>query len=164
MLNYVSGILTNMTVIALNKKAGFDYKILDTYEAGLVLLGHEVKSIKNGHISLKESFIDIRRVKGHEPELYLIKAHISLYGPAGKMDNYDPTRPRKLLLKKNEIAHLIGKKQAAGLTLVPLKIYTKKSLIKLEFGVAQGRKKHDKREVIKKREVDRQIRTLTKRK
>jgi SsrA-binding protein len=152
-----------MSVLALNKKAGFDYQILETYEAGLVLLGPEVKSIKNGHISLKESYVDVQGDKNGEPALYLLKAHVSAYKPAGNNDEYDPTRPRKLLLKHSEIAHLVGKKQAAGLTLVPLKIYTKNGLIKLEFGLAQGRKKYDKREVIKKREVNRHLRILTKR-
>ena len=152
-----------MSVLAVNKKAGFDYNILENYEAGLVLTGQEVKSIKAGHVSLKEGYVDVNKDKNGEPALYLIKAHVSPYKSAGLLPDYNPTRPRKLLLKKREIAHLIGKKQAAGLTLVPLKIYTKHGLIKLEFGLGQGRKKYDKREVIKKREVDRQLRTLTKR-
>jgi SsrA-binding protein len=152
-----------MSVLAVNKKAGFDYSILETFEAGLVLLGYEVKSIKAGHISLKEAYIDFRTDKEGQPELYLLKAHVPLYKPAGKVDDYNPTRSRKLLLRGGEIAHLIGKKHQAGLTLIPLRIYTKNSFIKLEFGLAQGRKKYDKREVIKKREVERSIRTLTKR-
>jgi SsrA-binding protein len=148
-----------MSVLAVNKKAGFDYKILETYEAGLVLSGPEVKSIKGGHISLKESYID---VLAGQPELYLLKAHVAAYKPAGKIDEYNPTRPRKLLLHQSEVLHLMGKKQQAGLTLIPLKIYTKNSFIKLEFALAQGRKKYDKREVIKKREVERGLRILTK--
>lgn len=152
-----------MSVIAINKRANFDYDIQETYEAGLVLLGHEVKSIKTGQVSLKGSYVTFKKVKAKNlPEAYLTNAHISLYKFAGLRPDYDPTRARKLLLKKKEIIYLLGKKQEQGLTLVPLKIYTKHSFIKLEFGVGKGRKKYDKRELIKKRELDRNIRTLTK--
>jgi len=152
-----------MSVLAINKRANFDYDIQDTYEAGLVLLGHEVKSVKTGHVSLKGSYVTFKKRAGKNlPEAYLTNAHIPLYKHAGKIANYEPTRPRKLLLKKKEISYLIGKKDEQGLTLVPLKIYTKRSFIKLEFGVGKGRKKYDKREAIKKRELDRNIRTLTK--
>jgi SsrA-binding protein len=152
-----------MSTLAYNKRANFDYEILDTYEAGLVLFGHEVKSVKTGHVSLKGSYVTIKKSGNKLPELMLINAHISLYKKASNIINYEPTRPRKLLLKKNEIKHLIGKKDEQGLTLVPIKLYTKHSKIKLEFGIGRGRKKYDKREVIKKRETDRSIRTLTKR-
>ena len=152
-----------MPVLAVNKRANFDYDIQETYEAGLVLLGYEVKSIKTGHISLKGSFVTFKKNRGKNlPEAYLTNAHIPLYKHAGKVPSYDPTGPRKLLLKKKEIAYLLGKKDEQGLTLVPIKIYTKHSFIKLEFGVGKGRKKFDKREVIKKREFDRSLRTLTK--
>ncbi|MBI4811919.1 SsrA-binding protein SmpB [Candidatus Falkowbacteria bacterium] len=152
-----------MSVLTVNKRAKFDYEILETYEAGIVLFGHEVKSIKTGHISLKGSFVTLKSAIGNKlPEAYLTNAHIPLYKHAAGVKNYDPYRPRKLLLKKNEIERLIGKKQEQGLTLVPLKIYTKRSFIKLEFGIGKGRKKADKREVIKKREVEKKIRTLTK--
>ncbi|NCQ16584.1 SsrA-binding protein SmpB [Candidatus Falkowbacteria bacterium] len=152
-----------MSVSAINKRANFDYDIQKTYEAGLVLLGYEVKSVKTGHVSLKGSYVTFKKARGKIlPEAYLTNAHIPLYQHAGKIANYEPTRPRKLLLKKKEISYLMGKKDEQGLTLVPLKIYTKRSFIKLEFGVGKGRKKFDKREVIKKRELDRSIRTLTK--
>ena len=152
-----------MPTIAVNKRARYDYEILEKYEAGLILLGHEVKSVKSGHVSLKGGFVTIKSIKGRQwPELYLTNAHISLYKRAGTVKDYEPTRPRQLLLKKSEIKHLIGKRQEKGLTLVPLKIYTKHSLIKLEFGIGRGKKKFDKREIIKKREIDRKIRTLTK--
>lgn len=152
-----------MPVLAVNKRANFDYDIQETYEAGLVLLGHEVKSVKTGHVSLKGSFVTFKKTKNKNlPEAYLTNAHIPLYKFAGAVKNYEPTRSRKLLLKKKEIAYLLGKKDEQGLTLVPIKIYTKRSFIKLEFGVGKGRKKYDKREVIKKRELDRNIRTLTK--
>lgn len=152
-----------MPVFAFNKRANFDYDIQETYEAGLVLLGYEVKSIKTGHASLKGSYVTFKKNK-KSAEAYLINAHVPLYKFAGARSDYDPARARKLLLKKKEIAYLLGKKNEQGLTLVPVKIYTKHSFIKLEFGVGKGRKKHDKREVIKKRDVDRNIRTLTKHK
>jgi len=151
-----------MPTLAYNKRANFDYEILDKYEAGLVLLGHEVKSIKTGHISIKGSFVTVKTTGKQLPELYIVNAHIPLYKNASKFAEYDPYRSRKLLLKKNEIKHLIGKKQEQGLTLVPIKIYTKKSLIKLEFGVGKGKKKIDKRETIKKRETERKIKTILK--
>lgn len=153
-----------MPTLAFNKRANFDYVIIEKYEAGLMLLGHEVKSVKTGHINLKGSFVTIKNVKGKEfPEFYLINAHIPLYKYAGDIKDYDPYRSRKLLIKKSEIKHLIGKKQEQGLTLVPIKIYTKRGFVKLEFGIGKGKKKVDKRETIKKRELDRKIRTLIKR-
>ncbi|MCX6795580.1 MAG: SsrA-binding protein SmpB [Candidatus Falkowbacteria bacterium] len=152
-----------MPTLAINKRARFDYDISETYEAGLSLKGYEVKSVKNGHISLRGSYVSIRSLHG-SPEVYLVGAHISLYPQAGKVDDYLPTRERKLLLGRREISRLIGKRQETGLTLVPLKIYTKHSFVKLELGIGRGRQKTDKREVIKKRETERQISTLTKRK
>lgn len=152
-----------MTVLAINKRANFDYTIGEKYEAGLILFGHEVKAVKTGHVSLKGSYLTLKNRGGNKlPGLYLINAHIPLYKYASTVKNYDPTRPRQILLNKKEIGHLIGKKQESGLTLVPLKLYTKHSFVKLEFGVGRGKKKFDKREVIKKREVERKIRTLTK--
>ncbi|MDP2944409.1 MAG: SsrA-binding protein SmpB [bacterium] len=151
-----------MPSLAQNKKARFDYEILDKYEAGLVLYGHEVKAVRAGQVSLKGSYISVRTKNG-KTELYLISAMISPYKSAGPMPDYNQTRERKLLLKKGEISQLLGKKQAEGLTLVPLKIYTNHSFLKLEFAVAKGKKKYDKREAIKKREVDRNLRSLTKR-
>ena len=97
-----------MSVLAVNKKATFDYQILENYEAGLVLHGQEVKSIKAGHISLKESYVEFMKGKKGEPALYLVKAHVSPYKPAGPLPDYEPTRPRQLLLKNREIAHLLG--------------------------------------------------------
>lgn len=153
-----------MPVIATNKRAEFDYEILEKYEAGIVLHGYEVKAIKTGHINLKGSFVTLKRGKNKLAEAYLTNAHIPLYKYAGEVPGYEPTRSRKLLLKRKEIKYLVGKQQEQGLTLIPLKIYTKRSLIKLEFSVGRGRKKFDKRETIKKRELDRKIRTLTKQK
>ena len=141
-----------MPTVATNKRAHFDYQILDKYEAGLVLTGQEVKSVRAGHISLKESFVTLK-----ESELFLTNAHISFYKQAGEVKNYNPTRPRKLLLKKSEIKHLIGKLRLAGLTLVPLRVYTKKRLLKLEFGIGKGKNKFDKREDLKKKDANRDI-------
>lgn len=152
-----------MPVLAYNKRANFEYEITDKYEAGIILFGHEVKAVKNKHISLKGSFVSIKMGKKSH-ELLLKNTHISLYKKASKMDDYDPERPRKLLLHKNQIKHLIGKKKEQGLTLVPIKIYTKHNLLKLEFGIGKGKKKYDKRNSIKKRELDKKIRTLTKEK
>lgn len=141
-----------MAVVAYNKRANFDYKISDKYEAGLVLTGQEVKSVKAGQISLKESFVTV-----HNLELFLTNAHITPWKHAGKILNYDPTRPRKLLLRKSEIKHLIGIRRMQGLTLVPIRVYTKKRLLKLEFGIGRGKKEYDKRESIKKREEERRM-------
>ncbi len=151
-----------MPVLAVNKRANFDYEILDKFEAGIVLAGHEVKSVKAGQVSLKGSFVTLKNVKNKKiPSVNLTNAHIAPYKFA-TLSGYEPTRPRGLLLKKSEIKFLVGKTQEQGLTLVPLKIYTKHSLVKLEFALARGKKKYDKREQIKKRELDRQERTLTK--
>ncbi len=152
-----------MSVLAFNKRARFDYKIQDTFEAGLVLQGYEVKSIKTGHVSLKGSFVSAHKQRkvGKNPEFFLVNAHIPLYKHASSIPNFDPTRSRKLLLKKSEIKRLVGKKKEEGLTLVPIRIYTKRGLIKLEFGVGKGKKKYDKREDIKKKQASRRMRTLT---
>lgn len=141
-----------MKVLSDNKKARFDYEILEKFEAGIILNGQEVKSIRNGNISLKGSYVVIR---GEEP--YLIGANIPPYQPKNASPDYDPERSRKLLLNKKEIDYLVGKAEERGLTLIPLKIYTKYARIKLEFGIGKGKKKSDKRETIKKRDTDREI-------
>ena len=151
-----------MPILILNKKASYDYTLLDKFEAGLVLFGHEVKSLRAGQGSLKGSFISLRTKNG-KPELFLIGSQISLYKQAGQIPDYNQTRERKLLLKNQEIRHLIGKTREEGLTLIPLKIYTNHSFLKLEFALAKGKKQYDKRESIKKREVERNLRSLTKR-
>jgi SsrA-binding protein len=151
-----------MPPLAQNKKANFDYEILNKYEAGLVLFGHEVKAVRAGQASLKGSFISLRTKDG-QTELYLVNCQISPFKNAGAMPDYNQRRERKLLLKRQEINHLLGKIRTEGLTLIPLKIYTNRSFLKLEFAVAKGKKKYDKRETIKKREVERHLRSLTKR-
>ncbi len=144
-----------MTVLALNKRAGFDYEILETFNAGLVLSGQEVKSAKAGQASLKGSYV-VFRSAAERPQPFLLNARISPYKYA-KTESYDPERPRALLLKRREIAYLAGKQQEKGLTLVPLKLYTDRSLIKLEFAVARGKKQFDKRETIKRRDINRRL-------
>ena len=147
-----------MNIIAKNKRAFFDYEILEKFEAGLVLLGHEVKSIKAGQISLKGSFVV---PKGNE--LFLVNALISPYKHASALKDYDPTRSRKILLRKAQIKNLLGKTRLQGLTLVPIQVYTKKRLIKLEFGLGKGKKEFDKRDKIRKKEADLKIRRELKR-
>ena len=136
-----------MKVFAKNKRAYFDYEILEKYEAGIELLGFEVKAIKTGHLSLKGSFAVIKNM-----EVFLINAYIPPYQPNNTPKDYDPLRTRKLLFKKSEIKSLIGKQKQRGLTLVPLRVYNRRGKIKIEIGLAKSKKKIDKREKIKKRE------------
>lgn len=143
-----------MAAITINKRAGFDYEILETYEAGIVLEGHEVKSIRSGRIDLQGSFAVVRNA-----ELWLLNVHISPYQPLNTPSGYDPNRSRKLLLGKQEIKTLVGRLNQKGLTLVPLKVYTRRGLMKIELGLARHRKKHDKREVLKRRDAEREIRS-----
>ncbi len=135
---------------ASNPKVGFDYEILETLEAGLVLKGNEVKSIKTGKASLKGAYV---KMLGGEP--YLVGALIPPYQPANTPRDYDPSASRKLLMAKHQISALLGLANERGLTLVPLKLYGERGLVKLLVGVAKGKKKYDKRETIKKRDVAR---------
>jgi len=145
-----------MPELAFNRKALYDYEILEKFEAGLVLTGHEVKSAKMGHLNLQGSYVIIRG-----GEIYLLNASIASFQPKNAPSDYDPIRTRKLLLHQHEIQSLIGKIAQKGLTLVPLRVYTKKAKIKLEFTLARGKHKADKREKIIKRETKRNIdRTL----
>ena len=146
-------------MLAENKRARFDYQILDTFEAGIVLNGQEVKSIREGKASLKGAFLVFKR---EEP--YLINVNIPPYQPKNAPSDYDPERARKVLLKKREIKYLLGKSKEKGLTLIPLRLYTKAGKIKVEIGIARGKRKPDKREEIKKREIEREIRRAIKEK
>lgn len=146
-----------MKTLAKNKKAYFDYEILEKFEAGIVLIGQEVKSIKAGRISLAGSFVVLRN-----GEVFLIGANVPAWQPKNAPPDYNPERSRKLLLKKSEIKSLIGKSKQKGLTSIPLRVYTKRGKIKLEFAIVKGKKKVDKRETIKKREVERKIRQVLK--
>lgn len=147
-----------MPPITKNKKALFNYEVLDKYEAGIVLAGHEVKAVKNGQINLKGSYCTIGiDPETQKPALFLMKANIALYKFASSMPYYDPERPRKLLVHKKELNSLIGKTKEKGLTIIPISVYTKGNLIKVEFALARGKKLHDKRESIKKRDIEREI-------
>lgn len=151
-----------MSQLVQNKRADFDYELLEKQEAGLVLFGHEVKAMRAGQASLKGSFIGFKN-RGGQVELYLRSCYVSPYKQAGPLPDYDPQRERKLLLKRSEIKRLLIKSREEGLTLIPLKIYTNRSFLKLEFALARGKKKYDKREAIKKRDIERTLRSLTKR-
>ena len=144
------GIIESMEAIT-NKRAYYDYHILETHEAGIELRGFEVKSVRKGNVSLRGAFATI---KGSE--LWLTNGHIGAYQSGNTPTDYDPTRPRRLLMHKKEIGHLIGKLKEKGLTLMPLKMYNKHGKIKVEVGVARGKKQYDKREVIKKRDTVRE--------
>lgn len=135
-----------------NRKAYFDYEILNTYEAGIELAGFEVKAIKTGHLNLLGAFIFIK-----DEQVWLLNAAISAYQPKNTPTDYDPTRSRKLLMHKSEIKELIGAGSQKGLTILPLKVYTKAGRIKVLIGLSRHKKKTDKREIIKKREDERKI-------
>lgn len=141
-----------MKIYADNKKAYFNFQISDKYDAGIVLIGPEVKSIRAGKISLEGSYVILKN-----NELFLIGAKIAPYQPNNMPADYDVERPRKLLLQKEEIQKLAGKTREKKTVMVPLKIYDKNAKIKIEFGIGKGMKKIDKREVIKKRETDREF-------
>ena len=136
-----------------NKKAHFNYDILEKYEAGIELFGFEVKSVKGGHGSLEGTRVIIR-----DNEAYLVGVNIPPYQVGNTPASYDPTRTRKLLLTKKEIKELIGKGEQAGLTIVPLALNNKHGRIKVSIALVRGRKKYDKREVLKKRDAERDIR------
>ncbi|EKD32759.1 MAG: SsrA RNA (tmRNA)-binding protein [uncultured bacterium] len=142
-----------MSTLAINKRAKFDYEFLETFEGGLVLTGAEVKSAKQGHVQLKGAFVTIKN-----QELWLRSAHITAYKPAGAKIDYDPTRERKILVRRREAVRLIGKAKERGLTLIPIRLYTKGNLVKIEFALARGKRQYEKREAIKKREIDKKIR------
>ena len=141
----------NIKVVCQNKKARYDYQILEVIEAGMVLLGTEVKSLRQGRAHLKDSYA---RVK--DGELFLMQSHISPYSHAF-YDNHDPDRVRKLLVHKREIKRLQGKTQEKGLTLVPLKIYFKDGKAKVELGLARGKRTYDKWETLKRKSEQREL-------
>ena len=142
-----------MANYAENRKARFDYEILEKYEAGIELLGTEVKSVRGGRMALEGSFVIVRG-----GEAFLINANIPPYQPQNAPADYDPLRNRKILLTKKEIAELAGSEKNRSLTIVPLAVYNKGRKIKVSLALSKGKKKFDKRETIKKRETDREIR------
>ncbi len=137
--------------VVVNRKAQHDYEILERIEVGLALTGTEIKSIRAGRVSLKEAYA---RPEGSE--LWLVGSHIAAYPAAGRF-NHEPTRRRKLLLHRSEIRELARAVNERGLTLVPLRLYLKRGMAKLELGLARGRRKYDKRQAIARREAERQI-------
>jgi len=140
-------------IVQRNKKAYFDYEILDKLEAGLVLTGSEVKSIRDGKVSIREAYAKIRG-----GEAWVVGMDISTYPQAGPYNNHEPRRARKLLLHRREIRRLVGKIREKGLTLVPLALYFKEGLAKLEIGLGRGKAKYDKRQAIQDREAKRDLR------
>jgi SsrA-binding protein len=138
-------------IICVNRRARFDYTISETIEAGLVLQGTEVKSLRDGRADLKDAYADVQ-----ENEVFLLHAHIDQYEQANRF-NHDPVRPRKLLLHKQEIRRLIGKTQEKGLTLIPTRMYFTHGKAKVEIGLAKGKKQYDKREDVKRRSAERDI-------
>lgn len=140
-----------MKLIATNRRAHYDYFLEDKFEAGIVLVGTEVKSVRNNQVSLAESYVDIIN-----NEVYLREAHIAHYRQANQF-NHEEVRDRKLLLNKREISKLANAVSQAGYTIVPTKIYLRKGLVKLEIALAKGKANYDKRETTKKREAEREI-------
>jgi SsrA-binding protein len=143
-------------IIADNRKAHHDYHLIETFEAGVALLGTEVKAIREGGVQLRDSFA---RIEGSEVWIYNV--HISAYSSRG-YSNHEPTRKRKLLLHRQEIKKLIGKTVEKGMTLVPIRMYLKNGRVKVAISLAKGKKDHDKRETIKRREADRETRAAVK--
>ncbi|HEY4521576.1 MAG TPA: SsrA-binding protein SmpB [Candidatus Paceibacterota bacterium] len=141
-----------MEILSENKKARFDFELLETYEAGIELFGFEVKAVKNHKINLEGSYVFPRF-----GEFFLVGATIAPYQPKNTPKNYEPTRERRLLLHKKEINYLLGKISQKGLTILPVKIYIKNGRVKLEIALARKFKKHDKRERIKERESKRKV-------
>lgn len=150
-----------LKVVSANRKAYHDYSILDTFEAGLVLTGTEIKSIRAGAVNIRDAY-----AQPEKGELWLFNSHIAKYDP-GSLYNHEPNRPRKLLLHKDQINFLVGKMTVKGLTLVPLKLYLKDGKAKVELGLAKGKKLFDKRQTIKEREtrieMEKAVRHLEKR-
>lgn len=143
-------------VVTVNRQAYHEYFVDETFEAGIALTGTEVKSIREGKVNLRGAYARIKN-----GEVWLEGAHIAIY-EQGTYMNHDPLRPRKLLLHRREINRLIGRIQAKGLTLVPLKLYFKENRAKVELGLARGKKLYDKREAIKERETQRELARVTK--
>jgi SsrA-binding protein len=146
---------TEKQQIATNRRARFDYEILDTFEAGIVLVGPEVKSLRAGRANLSDSYAIVRR-----GEAWLLNCHISPYDKAGR-DNPNPRRERKLLLHRAEIVRLQGKLGEKGLTLVPLQLYFKNGRAKAQLGLARGKRTYDKRQTIRTREEEREMKRVT---
>jgi SsrA-binding protein len=140
-----------MKLIMDNKKARFEYHLLEKFEAGIALVGSEVKSLRGGHIQLKDSYVEER--KG---ELFLVNAHIAPY-QASSYNNHEPERPRKLLLHKEEISKITRKMREKGMTCVPVRVYLKDGRVKVEIALAKGKNIHDKKQTLKTRDLNREL-------
>lgn len=147
----------NIKIIARNRKARHDYHLEQTYEAGIVLMGSEIKSIRANRISLGEGFVQERN-----GELWLMNVHINTYDEAGIFGHKEPLRPRKLLLHKKEIAQIITRSRERGYTVIPTMVYLSRGRAKIEIALARGKREYDKRDAISKRDADRQIRRTLK--
>ena len=141
----------DLRTLCTNRKARYDYHVEETYEAGIALLGSEVKSIREGRANLRDSYAAFRG-----GELFLYNCHVSPYAQASRF-NADPLRPRKLLMRREEIQRLVGKVEEKGLTLVPLSLYLRGRLVKVGLALARGKKQYDRREDIKRREAEREM-------
>lgn len=142
---------TKRKIVSTNRKARHDYELLDTFEAGLVLTGSEIKSIRAGRVNLREGYVQPR-----DDELWLLNTHIASYDQAG-MFGHEPLRPRKLLLHRREIDRIVSRIQEKGLTVVPTVMYLTRGLAKVEIALARGKKQYDKRSSLRERESQRQI-------
>lgn len=147
----------SIKIVTENKKARFDYTIIDRFEAGMALKGSEVKSLRDGNCQLKDSYVEF-----YKSEMYLVNAHISVY-KSGGFTNHEPERKRKLLMHRHEMNKLASQIQEKGLTLVPLKVYFKAGRAKVEVALVKGKKKYDKRESLKQKDVSRQLDQQTRR-
>ncbi len=145
---------SKIKIIGTNRKANFQYEILNRYEAGLVLLGTEVKSLRESKVNLQDAY-----AKFIGDELWLMNSHISEF-KFGNINNHDPLRKRKLLFNKRELRKIRGLLEEKGLTMVPTKIYFKNSIVKIEMAIARGKKMYDKRQTIKQRETERKLKRL----
>jgi SsrA-binding protein len=145
---------SKIKIIGTNRKANFQYEILNRYEAGLVLLGTEVKSLRESKVNLQDAY-----ARFFESELWLMNSHISEF-KFGNINNHDPLRKRKLLLNKKELRKIRAQLEEKGLTMVPTKIYFKDSLVKIEMAIARGKKMYDKRQSIKQRETERKLKRI----
>lgn len=146
----------DIKTIATNRKAYHDYQILDSYEAGIVLTGTEIKSLRAGRVNLRDSYATVR-----DGEVWLVNAHIAPYSH-GQRQNHEPRRERKLLLHRQEINRLIGKVQEKGWTMVPLRIYLKDGRAKVELALVRGKKQYDKRKAVAERDYDREMQRAVK--
>lgn len=147
----------NIKVITRNRKASHDYTLLDTYQAGIVLTGSEIKSIRQNQINLRDGFAQER-----DGELWLLGVHITPYEQSGTYGRVEPDRPRKLLLHRKEIAQIIDRIRERGLTAVPTMVYLQRGKAKVEIALAKGKREYDKREAIAKRDADREVRQALK--